>query len=100
MGYAIHEAGESHKQSKELYRCIAERPGYKENLEQSCIGTCCEGLKAESLLEHQVVKSFGLAVGAKADIFHMTVSICDSTNDCSLSRLSICATCCISFTLT
>ena len=85
MGYAIHEGGESHKKSKELYKGIAERPGYKENLEQACIDTCCEGLKAESLMEHQVVKSFGLATSPKADIFHKIVGICDSTNDCALS---------------
>ena len=85
MGFAVQEGSESHAKSAELYNGIADRPGYRAELEHACIDTCCDGLHAKKLMDHRLVKTFNLTSGPKADIFHKVVGVCDATYDSILS---------------
>ena len=84
MGYSIHSGGESHEKSAEMYKGIAQRPGYG-SLKACCIDKCCDGRCATTLNQHPVKEIFQLDHAPNGDIFHSLEAVTEHTNDSSLS---------------
>ena len=86
MGYSIHTHGESHVKSAEVYKGIANRPGY-DKISFCCVDKCCDGRCVSTLVEHPVKKIFGLDHAPTGDIFHAMEGISCHTRECSLSTI-------------
>jgi hypothetical protein len=84
LSYGVFTGAESHKKYGNLYRMVADRPGYKERIKQITVDSCCENRSESNLANHELNNHFEVEK-VNGDIFHAMKDIFEATYECCIS---------------